>query len=260
VNLGANTIAAGGGTLTIYMNFMTTNIMSSAGPTGEAPQIPGTYAQYDNGTMVFPFYDNFKGVAFNPLSNWVSSGITYTVNNGFKATATATDGFIVSKNVAINPATNIIDFYGNVFTNSPGLDWIAVGAADGGETGATDGYGLGDMIVGSYPFGGQVNGWQRVSLGGLTNSGSMQVASANAIWTVTPITATTSKFYINYGGVQTIAANADAYPLYEGLISAGAYNTSYTFANPETITWYRVRLYPPANVMPAVTFGALTCF
>lgn len=259
VNLGANTIAAGGGILTIYMNFMPSNIMSLAGPTGEAPQISAPYGQYDNGALVFPFYDNFKGVSFNPASNWVTSGITYTVNNGFTATATTVDGFIVSKNVAINPATDIVDFYGNIFINSGGLDWIAVGAVDGGETGGTTGYGFGDMIVGSYPVGAQANGWQRISLGGLTSTGAMQVVSAPAIWTITPLTATKSNFYINYGGVQTVSSNADTYPLYEGLIAAGAYNSNYTFANPVTISWYRVRLYPPADVMPTVTFGALSC-
>lgn len=259
VNLGANTIASGGGTRTIYINFMSTSIMSSAGPTGEAPQLSAPYANLDNGTLVFPFYDDFKGTSFNPASNWFISGITYSVNNGFTATATAIDGFILSKNVAINPATNIIDFYGNVFTNSAGLYWIAVGAGDGGETGATTGYGYGDMIVGSYPIGARVQAWQRYSLGGLTASGALQTSSANAIFTVTPISTTTSDFYINYGGIQTITTNADGYPLYEALITAGAYNVAYALANPETITWYRVRLYPPSNVMPTVTFGSWVC-
>jgi hypothetical protein len=259
VNIGSNTIAASGGTLTIYMNFMPTAVMSAAGPTGEAPQLSGTYGQYDNGASVFSFYDDFAGTSFNAASNWIVSGITYTVNNGFNATATAVDGFILSKNVAINPASKIVDFYGNVFTNSSGLNWIAVGAGDGGATGGTTGYGFGDMIVGSYPVASQVNGWQRFSLGGLTATGSMQSSSAAAIWTVTPISASTTNFYINYGGIQTVSTNADSYPLYEGLIAAGAYNSTYTFTNPVSITWYRVRIYPPANTMPTATFGALVC-
>ena len=259
VNLGTKTIAKNNGTLTIYMNFMSSNVMAAAGPTGEAPQLSGTYGQYDNGAIVFPFYDNFSGTSFNAAKNWVVSGITYTISNGFNATATAVDGFILSKNLAINSATDIVDFYGNIFTSGATQNWTATGAIDGGSTAANSGYGYGDLIVASYPTGSQVNGWQRGSAAGFTTSGAMQTSSASAIWTVTPISATTTNFYINYGGVQTVTTNADTYPLYEGLLAAGANNLSYTFPNPVTITWYRVRLYPPANTMPTVTIGALVC-
>ncbi len=60
INLGSSIIPANG-TLTIYMNFMQSNIMSSSGPTGEAPQLTGTYAQLDNGANVFGYYTNFHG-------------------------------------------------------------------------------------------------------------------------------------------------------------------------------------------------------
>ncbi len=67
VNLGNNVIPANG-TLTIYMNFMSSAVMSAAGPTGEAPDISATYAQYDNGGLVFPHvYTRWGGLSGGTL-------------------------------------------------------------------------------------------------------------------------------------------------------------------------------------------------
>ena len=240
----------------IYLGFAnkTTNLLSSSGTSGigEAPQLSPAYAEYDDGADVFSFYDNFAGTTLN--TEWTVSGITYSVNNGFSATATGIDGYIISKAVTINPATNIIDFYGTNFQTN--VDWTAVGALDGGETTATSGGGLGSMIIAGSPTASQTNGWQRNSAG-ITNSGAMQTVSAPAVWTIEPTSSTATNFYINYGGVQTVSADADTYPLYEGLISAGGGAVAYTFSEAVTIQWYRVRAYPPNGVMPSVTFGAV---
>ncbi len=128
-----------GSSQTLYMGFAptSTNLFNTVND-GEAPQIPcgstptsscSNYAEYDDGANVFNFYDNFAGTSLN-TSKWTVSGITYTVNNGFSATATSADGYIISKNVAIDPATNIIDFYGTNFQTST-ASWTAVGAIDG---------------------------------------------------------------------------------------------------------------------------------
>jgi hypothetical protein len=239
----------------IYMGFAskTTNLFNTNN-VGEAPQLSSTYAEYDDGANVFNFYANFAGTSLN-TSKWTVSGITYTVNNGFSATATSAEGYIISKNVAINPATNIIDFYGTNFQTSTN-SWTAVGAIDGGETGGTSGAGYGSMIVASWPTSSQTNSWQRSSAG-LTTSAAMQTSSAAAVWTVEPVSSTSTNFYINYGGLQTVSADADTYPLYEGLIAAGANGAAYTFSEAVTITWYRVRAYPPNGVMPSVSFGSV---
>ena len=239
---------------TVYMGLSnsTTNMLNNS-TNGEAPQLSPSYAEYDDGASVFKFYDNFAGTSLN-TSKWTVSGITYTVNNGFSATATSVEGYIISKNVAINPATNIIDFYGTNFQTT--TDWTAVGAIDGGETGATSGSGLGSMIIAGYPTASQTNGWQRDS-SSLTASAAMQTSSAPAVWTVEPVSSTSTNFYINYGNLQTVSADADTYPLYEGLIAAGASDAAYTFPEAVTITWYRVRAYPPNGVMPSVTFGSV---
>lgn len=239
-----------GSTLLIYMTFLSTSTEYDGNYWGQAPQLSGTYGQYDNGANVFPFYDNFAGTALN--SRWTVSGITYTVNNGFTATVTAAEGYIISKALALNPATHVLDFYGTNFQTASTY-WTAVGMLDGGENGGTSGSGLGSMIVAGYPSASQTNGWQRNSTSGLQTSGAMQTAQAAAIWTVEPTAPSSTNFYINYGGLQTVSAYADTYPLYEGLVSAGAADTPYTFSVPVAVTWFRVRLYPPNGVLPSTS-------
>ena len=76
--------------LTVYMGFAAPNysFLSASGPTGEAPQLSPTYGQYDDGNLVFNFYDNFAGTSLNP-NKWVvvASGLNYTVDNGLRYTA-----------------------------------------------------------------------------------------------------------------------------------------------------------------------------
>ncbi|MEM0202310.1 MAG: hypothetical protein QXR73_03980, partial [Candidatus Micrarchaeaceae archaeon] len=49
----------------VYMNFMPNSVMSSSGPTGEAPQLSPTYAEYDDGADVFNTYYNFSGTTLS---------------------------------------------------------------------------------------------------------------------------------------------------------------------------------------------------
>ena len=55
--------------LTVYAGFgsPTTNFLNSSGKTGLAPNFASNtvYAQYDNGNVVFPFYDDFAGTHLN---------------------------------------------------------------------------------------------------------------------------------------------------------------------------------------------------
>lgn len=64
-----------GSSMTLFMAFMprTDSVLSADGPTGEAPQLSATYGEYDNGRLVFPFYDNFDEPSLN-LSTWTVSG------------------------------------------------------------------------------------------------------------------------------------------------------------------------------------------
>ena len=66
VNLGSNIIPASG-SITIFLVIYATgsNQLSSSGYTGECPTCTGTYGQYDNGPLVFTYYDNFNGTSLS---------------------------------------------------------------------------------------------------------------------------------------------------------------------------------------------------
>jgi len=79
VNLGNNIIPANG-TITIYMNFMSSAVLSATGPTGTAPDISTTYAQYDNGGLVFPHvYTRWGGLSGGALPTAINGD---AVNGG----------------------------------------------------------------------------------------------------------------------------------------------------------------------------------
>ena len=58
-----------------------TNLFSSNGHIGEAPQLSSTYAEYDNGVNVFPYYWNFAGTTL-PSSFTTAGTGSYIQNNG----------------------------------------------------------------------------------------------------------------------------------------------------------------------------------
>jgi flagellin-like protein len=84
-----SSIAANGGTLTIYMVFLPTSTNFDGNYWGEAPTLSGTYAQYDNGANVFTVYDNFAGGALSGIWNTASSSGYINVNNGITFTTTS---------------------------------------------------------------------------------------------------------------------------------------------------------------------------
>ncbi len=106
VNL-PNGIAASNSIL-IYMNFMTSSVLSAAGPTGEAPTLSTPYAAYDDGNVVFTAYQDFAGSACP--SGWSCSGAV--VNNGLAIPASSS--YAVSSAKYGQNLNQILDFYGTV--------------------------------------------------------------------------------------------------------------------------------------------------
>ena len=104
----------------IYLGFAskTTNLLSSSGTSGigEAPQLPSTYAKYDDGASVFNNYWNFAGTSLPSGLTIGETGGTYSVNNGLTITGgsgTGNSGFEgIFSTSSINPQTTITDFYG----------------------------------------------------------------------------------------------------------------------------------------------------
>lgn len=262
VNLGANTIAASGGILTIYMNFMPSNVLSSLGPTGEAPQIPGVYGQYDNGTQVFTIYTNWAGTSL-PAGWAVSeSGATYSINNGLTLNPSGGGSVFLYYNTAQTPVGYMLDAYFSTATAaSDGHDEL-IGWAQSPSSSTT-------FEGGSSPgWWGWVNGiwtglhqYQEV---GATSGGSGTQPWSGPPVTTYPIIVTSSWQsnaanigYFNYINAQTNSGTipsityANKYVPIGGFLSSGGTVTYY---------WWRERLYPPNATMPTVNFGSLTCY
>jgi len=111
--------------ITIYMNFMPYNVMSSNGPTGEAPQLSSTYGQYDDGASVFSLYSNFYDTLAGYSANRIAGSFTPTPSTSpynsveLMNNACCSGAYILSPN-NINPGNYILQTY-----------WSYNGDADG---------------------------------------------------------------------------------------------------------------------------------
>jgi len=106
-------------TKTIYVYYgYPSATLSSSGPTGEAPLLSSSYAQYDNGANVFLFYSNFAGTSLP--SGWTISSGVVTVNNGL---------FISGSSIATTIQTtsafgpSIVEWYGYATTPTLSYCW-----------------------------------------------------------------------------------------------------------------------------------------
>jgi hypothetical protein len=254
VNLGSNTVPAGGG-LTIYMNFLPSNVMTSnTAYTGEAPQMYGgsyaqaSYGQYDNGNSVFGFYDNFIGSALNTNRWTVESGIAPTISNSLKLTAnTGTWSWTEETKTAFNPQTNILDVdsYDTVLgTGGNAYDgqvcWM-------GTALATPDYELlNDYSTSKYGLG-NYNG----AAGTASDfSGTLSTSSYNlfSVWASSSATYATA----NYGS--QVSASGTGFTSSTSLYpSLGIYETGSALY----VQYIRVRAMPPSGVMPSAAFGGV---
>lgn len=85
----SNTILANGGTTTIYQGWFSHTTNFDGVNTGELSNLSNSYGKYDNGGMVFKFYDSFAGNTLNS-TRWLCtqscSGTNVVVNNGLTLT------------------------------------------------------------------------------------------------------------------------------------------------------------------------------
>lgn len=111
------------------MTFEPSAVMTSTTSfTGEAPQLSGTYGQYDNGALVFnTFYDDFAGssLSSNWGSNYATGTGTLTVSNGLTI-STPIQG---SSAVAVNSITSANAFPANVVAETYASGTAAVSAS-----------------------------------------------------------------------------------------------------------------------------------
>jgi len=244
--------------LTIYLGFAskTTNLLSNSGTTGigEAPQLSSTYAQYDDGASVFPYYVNFAGTS--APSSITTLGTATSFNNG--ATVSAGDFFETNSKV-YNIQTQILDAYVSSITfgtsgDNAGISFV-VDPSGNQYTSTTHYVNVGTS--GGQFYNGVLNqfstssNFEIASLNSGTYTISSTTTTSTGIWS---LWATSSTAYgsINYGSPLTVTSNippAGSYYIMAGA-SSGASTVVYR--------WVRVRAYPPNGVMPSVSFGGLS--
>ena len=245
VNLSSNTIGAAGSdsnTLTIYMSFLTDNVMtSSTSYTGIAPNrycgsgcAATVYAQYDNGNRVFGFYDNFAGPSLS--GKWTSSGGTITVNNGLTITSSS-PAYILSTS-GFNSITQTMDLY--TYGSGSYDDWYFVL-----DSGFNNLYGI-RQASGTYKIN-QFNGAE----GNKNLAGSQSTSSYN-LFTVYTSTSTT---YVmtSYNSLTSLSTDFTFKPSMKiGFRTAAGSGASSIYSN-----YVRIRASPPNDIMPTTSFGSV---
>ena len=232
----------GNSNVVIYMTFMPSNVMSSRGPTGEAPQLSGTYAQYDSGANVFNFYDNFAGVNINSQYTQVPlSGTTIAQNNGITISTnpSATYGGLILTNGIPGSPTFVYD------TDITAVSGVAAGIAlQIGNVGSSSGYDF-NYWGGSVAYGSMSGGMANPMNPNLQVStgvdGGAWLSSSSQVW---------YKNYVASAGTQSVyTLPGTLYP------SIGIY--AFSTSTSITFQWLRTRYYPPNGVMPSTSFGSL---
>lgn len=264
-----STIAASGGTLTIYMVFMPTSTTFDDNYWGEAPSLSTTYAQYDNGAKVFAAY--FDGnTATSDFS--VHSGLTVAQSTGVTGPGGASINaiHISGTSGAHAPAFVFNQALSNVGIITESSFAFAADTADAtGETGlmnaatasgVSDGISVGmgdgsDYFFQAYDVSGtstiDINSAGTAPSAGTWVYGSVTYSGTSATsWTAY----NAPQLYSTTGGYSGTESNnplSSATNVYLGAVSGSSAVSIY-------LNWDRARLYPPSGVMPSAAFGTVT--
>jgi len=241
-------IAASGGTLTIYMAFLSTSTDFDGNYWGTAPNLSPKYGQYDNGANVFQFYDNFNGTSLS--SKWkpvIGSGASITVNNGLNVTTTSANStayaFVIS---ATQPYPAVAETY-----TSSGNSILGETTTNSTNTFVAPYTGY------SMDYYSSIDDLEYQASAGGTNVHSIsQTTFPTGIWQVT-WSANASEYFADGAG-NTYTGNYNSsvaianYSIYVGQ-SNGVINSS-------IFRWSRMRAYPPSNVLPTFSFGSVPLY
>ncbi|MCX6654844.1 MAG: hypothetical protein NTY03_06950, partial [Candidatus Bathyarchaeota archaeon] len=259
-------IAGSGGTLTIYMAFLPTSTTYDGNYWGEAPQLSGTYGQYDNGALVF---NQYGGASWSGFTTY--EGAWDTANGYLEQTSSSSIGFSGGGPAALIESTSYLSNGQYVIETAFSYSSQAVA-----RVGIVAVAGLSGSDPVGYRFIGQQsnNGAGFISFlndlvvwvvsgaysGSVTTAYTMQVVDNGGTWS--------GALFSGYGiGGSTLATLAPtAYTAankvggtggYVG-ICAARYDGTDIDGNPASFQWFRLRAYPPSNVMPTASFDSVS--
>jgi hypothetical protein len=262
VNLGSTQVPAGG-TLVIYMNFLTSAVMSSSSSyTGEAPQLSPAYAEYDNGSHVFSNYWDFNsslpsGLAFTAGAAgslaYGSNGVTMTLSspawgtyiNSSSTYTPGSSGIVVEADMSQNSIPVNAEAAMAALVATPAISSsTAAYSASVQEPSSSNAGGF--AFVSNYEDGGGV------FPGTVIGAYATDNTSLN-VWSLGITSTGTLGFgYVNYG--TTLSSGASSANTLSSFHIA--FQTTQLSA---TMAWLRTRIYPPTNFMPTQSFGTEAC-
>jgi hypothetical protein len=267
VGIWCNIPESGWTTDKIYFGFYSTstNNFNSGGNWGEAPQITGSYGQYDNGASVFSIYANgatstgsFSTGGGDSVAQTTASlnGASIDVlkfTTGSSESATTVDMFTPTS-VPNNPNYYIMESQFQSDGGGTDMEW---GLAQKAGT-ATSNYAIfdGTSYLSAYSNQCYVSGGSRATpiyQGSVTTSWRFSTltysSSSGFTGSVAPQLYSTSG---GSGGTESTNPIASQSPLYFGWwgnVGASGHWVEYN--------WIRVRVYPPSGTMPTAVYGAV---
>ncbi len=231
--------------VTIYMNFMPSSVMSSAGPTGEAPELSPSYGEYDNGPNVFPaLYANFAGTACP--SGWTCSGTSQ--NNGISIPYSSL--LYTSSAFGDNP-NQILDMYGEIPAGDSNSNAGVGFSTSSGYNGAFIGFDLNNN-PNRVPTSGVVWLCTSTDMYTLQTFASPYENPGTYVWSVYYPSSSGASSYVNY-----VALSSSSGTMPSSALSVGGFNDQGSQSTIGPIYWMRIRSYPPSGAMPSVSFGSV---
>jgi len=218
---------------------------------GEAPQLSSTYAQYDNGANVFPYYQRWGGLSSLP-SGWSSiSGTVLTFADTYTEVqpSPTVNGWY---GIYLNPlpqsflAPTVWTLYGNLYSVK-----YAIGLLVGTATGYNNngGYVIDDVSSSGLPppeiyFFNPPN----FIATGYTDSNN------NKLYSMQLNSPTSVQIFVNYSQIYSNPSAVSQNVSY--FVIAPTNSSNYGPTGPAYIYWLRTTAYPPNGVMPSAYFGA----
>ncbi|MEM3860391.1 MAG: hypothetical protein QW478_13515 [Candidatus Micrarchaeaceae archaeon] len=234
VNLGNNIIPANG-SLTIYMQVLSSGTEFDGVYWGANPQWTSTYGQYDNGANVFNNYWNFAGTS--APSGWVAVKDTATYDNGVTITGSNGGYFyytgeVFSGNIVVDDLTQVTT-QANVAANGEGMAGITTTSPYW-----TNSFYGSRLMTEAEPTYGYV---LSASYGVLTNTVPMN--------TPTVLTFEGSSTGMNLlGNYVSQMTSTDTVPSQYYIVAA-----NFDSGAVGVVQWVRTRTYPPNGTDPVLT-------
>ncbi len=270
-----SSLAASGGSLTIYMVFLPTSTEFDGAYRGEAPQLSTTYAAYDNGASVFDLYfdgnavlSGFNGGASNTIAR--TTGVSNPISGGSTINVIGLSGYGSSNRVnmilttplpSANPSYGeIAESYSEIQTGDAGNLQGLAGFCDSTTSGSAT-MNAESEVVGNA---GTLYSYVYVAAGTATKvTGGGVDAALTWYYSALAYPGTGSTTFSGIVSTSFYSAYAASTPEHPITGSAQLYWCSVgssVVGNPDGLyfNWGRARASPPGGTLPAVSLGSVS--